>query len=248
MKRMPFIVIICLFYSCARNNNKKIVTIQKDNVIIKGNIINDTLFNDTILYYDLTNRLIASKVFKDGLLNGNSTEYLDSLTRITDYSNGLKNGFTSYLYLSGKIKYTAYYYYGLTVGPIEFFDQNGKINSYYFADFQNHTLLHVDYKNWKGLKDIDTKCTNFTTNIIKVDSTDMLSIFLYLIDPPRFSFNYSVVKRKNGYSYEEVKKIPNNSFYTIIELPILPDNEEYAIGLDIYDSITNKQETIYDSF
>jgi hypothetical protein len=252
MKKIEILIVvnisICLFCSC---NKKKqnIVTIEKDNLIMKGDIINDTIFNDTILYYNLSNTLMESKFFKDGVLNGNDIRY-DSNGKVfqtTAYSYGVKNGFNTYYNPSGKMFYRDFYYYNLTVGPVEFFDTSGNIKRFFFANLQNETLMDIDYKNWKGIKEIYNSCINFTSNIAKEDSIDKVSIFLYLINPPKFSFKYSIFKEKKPSDTDitEVRKIQTDSSFTTVLLPVLPDSERYCVGVDIYDSIIGKRTIIY---
>ena len=46
----------------------------------------------------------------------------------------------------------------------------------------------------------------------------------------------------------EVKKIQSDLPFINISLPILPNDENYSIGLSVYDSILNKGTIIYDEF
>jgi antitoxin component YwqK of YwqJK toxin-antitoxin module len=250
--RYCLLFVTFLLFSCSDKTRNHIVTIKKGNEIIKGNIINDTLFNDTIWYYDLNDNLLRKRVFKDGKENGLSIEYyLNKKPMITTlYSNGLKNGYNTYYDSGGKYFYKDFYYYDLTVGPAIFFDTNENPKRFYFMNLQNETLLDINYQDWHGIKDVHSKCINFISNVQKRDSTKEISLLLYLINPPKFSFNYTVLKKKkkNENDFVEVKKIESKLPFINISLPILPNDENYTIGLNVYDSILNKETVIYDDF
>lgn len=251
MRYLLFFISFFLF-SCHDKTKKNIVTIRKDNVIIKGNIINDTLFNDTILYYNLNNNLISKRFFRDGKEEGMSIEYYlnKSPMIITSYSNGLKNGYNTYYDSSGKRFYKDFYYYGLIVGPTIFLDKKENPERFFFMNLQNQTLLDIDYKNWHGIKDVHSKCINFISNFQKRDSMKEISLLLYLIEPPKFSFTYTILKKKkiSENDFLEVEKIKSELPFINTFLPVLPNDENYSIGLNIYDSILNKETIIYEDF
>ncbi|MDP4265266.1 MAG: hypothetical protein Q8941_22260 [Bacteroidota bacterium] len=244
----PFILIII---SCKNISRKHAVTIRKDDAIIKGDIINDTIFNDTILYFDLNNNLTRKSFFKNGKQEGISTDFYPSGNPMieTFYSDGLKNGYNLYYDSLGKCFYKDYYYYNLTVGPITYFNRDGTPKTFFFANLQNETLLHINYNDWHGIKEIVAKCINFIANSQNEDSTQNISLLLYLINPPKLSFEYSILKkeRKSEDNFKTIRLINNDTeipFVNII-LPNLTESENYSIGLTVYDSILNKKTVIY---
>jgi hypothetical protein len=248
MKRFFFFGLISLF-SCKEDKNEKIVTIQKGDTILKGHITNDTLYNDTIKYYNLNNDLISVKVFKNGKEDGVSTDfYPNGKTMVTtSYSNGKKNGYNIYYDSLGQPFYKDFYYYDLIVGPICYFDKQGNPKRYFFSNLQNENLLHIDYEKWDGIKEIYSNCINFTFNNIKLDTTKEIILFLYLVNPPKFSFKYSIFKKKkvSDDGFVEIEKIKSDLPFAQITLPILPSDEHYSVGLSIYDSLLKKQSIIY---
>jgi hypothetical protein len=247
-----FIFSIIFFFSCKEEGMKKSVTIRRGDTILKGNIINDTLFNDTIKYYNLNNDLVSVKVFKNGKEDGISTDFYSNGRPmiVASYSNGLKNGLNVYYDSLGKCFYKDFYYYNLIVGPILYFDKEGKPKRYFFSNLQNETLLQIDYEKWNGIRDIYSNCINFTSNTLRQDSTKEIILFLYIIDPPKLSFRYSIFKKKKASEsgFVEIKEIKSNLPFAQITLPVLPDDEQYSVGVNIYDSIFKKRSIIYKDF
>lgn len=243
-----FPLLFITIFSCKETRMQNIVTIRRSDTIITGNILGDTLFNDTIKYYSLNEKLISSKVFKNGIQEGLSTDFYPNGNphHSSSYVNGITNGYSFYFDSSGNLIYKDYSYYGLTVGPIIFFNK-GEPKRYFFSSLQNEDLISINYQEWKGVKEVFSGCINFTKNFQKRDSTRELSLFLYLINPPKFSFKYTVFKKKkkDETGFTEVKKINSMFPFTQISLPILPEDDHYVIGLNIYDSIIGKQTIVY---
>ena len=244
-----------LFIACKEPNSKHIVaiskhvvTIKRGTTIIKGDI-NGSIFNDTILYYNLANDLIRKSYFRNGKEQGIAIDfYSNGLPRITTYfSDGLKNGYNSYYDSTGKCYYRDFYYYDLNVGPIEYLSKGQIPKRYFFVSLENETLLDINYNEWKGVKDIIAKCINFKSDFQRVDTTREITLLLYLIAPPRLSFDYSILKKKKdaGVNFQEVQMVKSVLPFINITLPILPTNEQYTIGLNIYDSLLNKKTVVY---
>jgi hypothetical protein len=132
------------------------------------------------------------------------------------------------------------------VGPIVFYKTDGSPKSFHFADLQDQDLLLINYENWSGIKDIVPHCINFVRNIQRVDTTRQVTLLLYLINPPKLSFRYSIKKgKKDSISdFVDIEKVNCGLPFTTLTLPILPDDEEYKIVLDVYDSILSKKNII----
>jgi len=227
---------------------KHIVTIKRGLTRIKGDI-NGDIFNDTILYYNLANDLIGKSYFKNGKEEGISTEFYRNgrPKSITNFSDGLQNGYNSYYDTTGKCYYRDFYYYGLNVGPIEYLTKDQAPKRYFFVSFENKTLLDIRYNEWNGVKDVSTKCINFKSNFERVDTAREIIVLLYLMAPPRLSFDYSIVKKQkgSGMDFQQVRTVKSDLPFINIALPILQANEQYAIGLSIYDSLLNKRTVLY---
>lgn len=204
---------------------------------------------DTIYSYDESRKLSSKEVFRDSLLNGVSTYYYpNEIPKISSsYSFGHKNGLNIYFDTTGKKLYSDYYYFDLTVGPVIYYDTNGSPQRFFFANLQNETLFYIYYDNWKGIASIHDKIINYVTNSIEEDGKNEIQILMYLPKPPRFNFEYSLFKwnKMLPREYKLVTKLTNQLPFISFRVPILPNQEEYAIGLNVYDSILKKQTLIY---
>jgi hypothetical protein len=248
VKKTIIIFTFAILVGCSHSPTTHIATIKNGTDIIEGDITG-TEYNDTIRYYNLAHTLIRKSYFNHGIQEGLSSAYYanGSLLSTTYFSDGLKNGYNSYFDSSGICYYRDFYYYGLPVGPIVHFDKSGNPKRYFFISLQNETLLDIDYRDWHGVKDIYDKCINFISQPRRVDTTQELSILLYLITVPRFSFNYSILKKKKTSQLDFIVTLQVKSRMPFVQLtfPILPTDEQYTVGLEIYDSVLNKKTTVY---
>jgi antitoxin component YwqK of YwqJK toxin-antitoxin module len=234
--------------SCKNNSDRKFRITIKDGITTKGYVIKDTVFDDTVLYYDQRNILIRKDYFKNGKIDGVSIDYFPNgrPMKIINYRNGLKNGYSAYYDSSGKCYYEDFYYYDLIVGPVVYKDEQEYPRRFFFVNLQNETLMDIDYQNWNGVEKLVPYCVNYVYNRQRKDSIDEMSLFLYLIKPPKMSFEYSVLKRnKNIRNYfSEVLKVKNDAPFVNLILETLPDSLYYSVRLSVYDSIQNKKTVI----
>lgn len=231
-----------------KSEQRKYKIIEKDGLTVKGYVINDTLFDDTVYYYNSENIVVRKEVYVNGKISGLSEGFYDNggiRDRII-YSNGLKNGANIYYDSLGRRIYSDNYYYNLSVGPIVYYDTLGIAQRFFFVSFDNRTLLDIDYKSWKGINDIVLNFINYSFQLQQTDSVHDASLFLYMMKPPRFSTKYSLYKRskKNDDDQDLVTDISSEQPFIEYTLPILSDEYYYSIRLDIYDSIMNKRSII----
>ena len=123
----------------------------------------------------------------------------------------------------------------------------GNQKDIFFSNLQNEDLVFIDYEKWKGVKEIVLNSINFTKNVQKSDSMRELSLFLYVINPPKLSFKYVIFKKKKAdkAGFIEVEKVTSKLPFAQITLATLPEDQHYVVGLNIYDSIIGKQTMIY---
>ncbi len=181
MNKLFLSFVLVVLFGCKETPVKRIVTIKKGMTLIKGDI-NNGVYNDTILYYNLANDLIQKSYFDHGKQEGISFGYYRNgkLLSTTNYSDGLKNGYNSYFVnSSGKCFYRDFYYYGLPVGPIVYFDKDDNPKRYFFINLQNETLLDINYREWQGVRDIYTKCYKYRMPTARL-----------LIQPRNFQYFY----------------------------------------------------------
>jgi hypothetical protein len=243
----PLGLLIAVFLVSCQVRERKISTIRRGDFLFKGKIQHDSIFNDTIFVYDLNEKLVSKRNYRNNELEGISIVYYNngSPKTISAYSHGLKNGYQYFYDSTGKKIYQDFYYCNLAAGPIIYFNKNGDPDKYFFISLDNKTLLHFDYSNWDGVKSIVNECINYTINLQQRNLNKEMSIFIYLINPPKFSFQYLLYKKKmNSENFFELMNIDGETFKEI-SVPILPEDETYVIGLRIYDSVLNKQTIVY---
>lgn len=229
-----------------KDKNKRYKVIEEDGITIKGYLINDSIFDDTMSYFNSAGVLLSKKLYKNGLLNGISKEFYPNglLKSQTNYSNGLKNGSNLYYDLSGKCLYSDLFYYERPVGPITYFDSIGQPKRFFFITFDNRTLFDIDYLLWKGIdNELILNLVNYSYEYQQEDSVRKSSLFLYKISPPRFFTKYSLYKRLKSDNNQQslIYDFSKPEVFEEISLPILDDKYYYSIRLNIYDSILKKE-------
>lgn len=231
-----------------KSEQRQYKVIEKDGLTVKGYVINDTIFDDTVSYYNSENIVVRKEVYVNGKVSGLSEGFYDNggIRDRINYSNGLKNGVTIYYDSLGKKIYSDNYYYNLSVGPIVYYDTLGMAKRFFFVSFDNRTLLDIDYKSWKGIKDFVLNFINYSFQLQQADSVQEALLFLYIIRPPRFSTKYSLYKRskKNDDDQDFITDLSSELPFIEYTLPILSNEYYYSIRLDIYDSVMNKRSII----
>lgn len=247
MKIITTLITITFFCFCCKTK-PKILTIEKNGLTIKGLVINDSLFNDTVYTINKDNRIIKKELYSFGRPSGFSFDYNlnGSLSGISNYYNGLKHGNNYYFDTIGKLRYSDNYYYDIIVGPVIYYGQDGDADKYFFVSLDNKTLLYFDYREWSGVSEVVSKLIQYTYEYQKVDTVENTSLFLYLMKIPKFSLEYSLFKKGNfgGADVTILKNIKNDNPFLDISLPILNDSFYYSVRLEIYDSILNKKSVI----
>lgn len=248
MARNLLLLFFIAAVSCKNNIDRKLRIIEKDGLTIKGYAIRDTIFDDTVYYYNSEDKLMRKELYANGKLNGFSEEFYNNgnIKSQTAYSNGLKNGANNYYNYFGKRIYSDNYYHDLAVGPVVYYDTSGMAKRFYFISFDNKTLLDIDYTVWKGVSDFVPKLVNYTYEIQQVDSVQQANIFLYIIKPPRFLTKYSLYKRNKKKDSDQtfIANLSSQQPFIDYSLPVLNEDYYYVLQLDIYDSIINKRSII----
>ncbi len=251
---LPYLGVMFLFLSlfatgCLDDHNDEVGNKLEPNLLLVRRTDRSGKV-DTIFKYDNNQRLLSKEVFRDSLLNGISTYYYSNgiPKMTTGYSHGYKNGENRFYDSSGKIIYMDFYYFDLTVGPVVYFDKFGDARHFFFASLQNETLLDIDYRKWKGIATIHDKIVNFVVNRIKNDEKQEIELLIYLPQPPKMNFEFSIYKISNPKEqrdYKLISKIDDQLPFKILRLPTLPNNENYSVGVSVYDSLLNKRTIIY---
>jgi hypothetical protein len=239
-------VLAIMFFSC--RNRPKLLTVERNGLTTTGLVINDSLFNDTVYTFDTKKRLVKKELFSFGKPNGLSVDYFTNghLRTMSNYSNGLKHGSNYYFDTLGNVIYSDNYFYGLSVGPVVYYNNKGDESKCFFISLDNKTLLYVDYREWEGVSEIVPKLINYTYEHQKTDTVENMSLFLYLIKIPKLSLEYSIYKKSNSNSTDEIvfTKLTSDNPFIDLSLPVLNDSFYYSVQLKVYDSILNKSSII----
>ena len=165
--------------------------------------------------------------------------------------HGKNVGYNYYFDSLGSLKVKDYYYYDLKVGPTIRYNGSDPI-SYNFYAFDNNLTYGLYYDSLKDHILVDLG-TNFF-HIIKYDTADYyegnknstgLDYCIYLLNPPKYNFNYSLVLTDSGYKNVKVIDSLKSKFpFRFFSIPTQrPDqNYFYAIRLLVSDSLTTKNE------
>ena len=219
IKLPPLLVIAVAIFSCKENKtNPKIQTrrVLIDDVIAEGDISSDTIYNGLIKFYDTaTNQLISETFYKNGKINGKRKDYYLSggIKNIGYYENGRQIETASHFDSSGQLTLKQDFYYDLRVGNnVEYTD--GKPTKYYFISFDNEELFYLNYDSIQT-KNVRT-LNNYHFFFFHSDSVTTISIsgkesadkdyFIYIINPPDFNFEYSLVIINDRDSILKVEK------------------------------------------
>ena len=237
------------FFVFAACRSKKESEIIQDNLRIVGNIDQDSNYQGLMKFYDLqTGRLLYESNYSEGKLDGETRTYdsRDRLFAIENFSKGNLNGFTYGFDSSGKIHYQTYYYYGLPVGPNIYYGEGG-VQSYNFYSLCNERLIQIEYDSIGEKKISEIQKSFFFFEVRRYDKFengkieyDRPECFIYLPNPPRYNFAYSLVRIDSSYRVTDtLKNIKSDMPFVTFFLPIDSGNirkSQLALKLDIYDS------------
>lgn len=248
VKVICILLLFTYFIACVNKNNRTFTESNVDGFIVKGYKINDSLYDDTVCFYTSTGSLVRKEYYENGKLNGGScTFYLNGVLKSeTNFNNGRKLGVNNYFDSLGKKIYSDYYYYDIPVGPITYYNPDGTPKRFFFASMDNQTLMDFEYSSWTGVEKIARSLIYYTKEYEIADSIRDLSIFLYIIKPPKISTEYKIVRKnkKNTTDNLDVLKAESIYHFKIFSLPELSPDYFYSMQVTVYDSILNKKTVI----
>lgn len=246
MKNVFYIFGILLFFTACRQN-KDTARIIREGLVFEGKITNDSVLQGVVSIFDVKDQLVAKSFFlnneRDGLtttfyLNGKKKEEIM-------YERGKKNGNYKVFDSLGRLLYRGYYYYGLQVGPINFFNKDGSIKEYYFVNFEGKTLFYYSYDQIKIKNNDFTDFFQMHVSHALQNETNKLELFLYLLSPPKFSFEYKVcIKDQISKDIKQIIDIPSGDVFYHNFLPYLDTNQNYCISLTVFDSLSKSKQTL----
>ncbi len=255
--RILFVFII-LISSCQADRSERII--KEQNIRIVGDIKDDTIYNGAIKIYSLkTKKLLAEKNFRNNILNGPFKMYYieGGLSLFANFENDQLNGYR-YLYdKSGWLEQKDFHFHGIRVGPVLEYN-SGALTQYYFNSFDNNKLVDIIYDSLSHETLLNHQKSFFFIQkrtfdeFINDDQTlsEKCEYFIYLPNPPKFRFSYSLVVINNNYEVvQDIRKLKNADMPWVVfdlEKDITKKvNRNYAVELEIYDSINSKNYWLY---
>lgn len=227
------IILTLLFISCF--DAKKVKSkINKDNEIMEGNVINDSIYDGKVKFYTSKNEYIGYMTYRLGIEDGPTVNYKngkikDSMT----FKNGLKNGFV-YVYDSlGKLTDKVFYFNDIQLGYTYSFHDD-KVE-YKFVDFEGKVIYERTSRTDTS-SEFDYKGSLMYSKINEesINGSSQIGLFMYIISPPTIKSHYEIAVLDNKNHFVSSQKIiTDNCFYTQ-ELPNLPKNQKYALVLYTY--------------
>jgi len=251
-------IFIIINLSCKYNKNRTFI-ISHNTIKAVGNITDDTIFNGLIRFYDnKTDVLLYEAEYINSSLEGKSiTYYKNGVTKTIEYYEKDKlNGYISFFDSTGILFCKQYYYYGLKMGPNVAYNKDGKESSMNFNSFDNESLLYFEYDSLKYKKLTQLHKPYFHYRITG-DYEDSFQItlptfFIYLLNAPKFKFEYSIVKVDSLFNDKYLYYTFNskNIWKSINLNEVLSKNnitikDSIAIKLFVYDSVRNEKYTMY---
>lgn len=236
-----------------KSRSERSVLIEK-NLRAVGNIGPDTSYEGPIQFYDArTNKLLYTCNYQYNLLEGIRTNFHPNgkVSSLQLYHDGKLNGFTSF-YDSAGTKYSQQYYcHGLRAGPSIGW-KNGHLESFYFYSLDSRLLFELSYEELQQDSLTQVQSGFFFFNISDVSvfegekgETFSKEILLYLPQPPKFDFQYSVVRIDPGYQVlSTLQKCPPDQVFTTINVAVT-DTTGLAIKLVIQDSVKGGRYTMF---
>lgn len=238
------VFMICISFS-ACNTKKQPTRLVLDDLVAVG-FFEDSVFDGLVSFYDKkSGRMVKQCDYDSGVENGLYKQFHPNgqLWIEARYTHGVSNGM-NYLYSErGELMSTSYQYYGLPVGPFTEY-ANSKPKWFTFSSLNYESMLDIDYDSLgdRGLLGV-TDDMIFLTALKRQFSSNPL-YRLFLIQPPGFRFEYSLVsvdtltevtKRIRVFEQEEIPWVEFE-----LDHNARPANSIYGIQLDAKDSIKGK--------
>lgn len=239
---------VLVLFSCQRKGEKTLLI--NDNIKAVGIIGVDSSYEGMIKFYDInSNRLLYSSNYKNNILDGEQATYYTNgkPKTIQEYSNGEINGYTSFFDSTGSIFSKQYTYYGIKAGHhINFYRNTPK--EYGFYSLENELLFYINYDSLKTQKITELEESYFFYNarsfshLSESEVNRKKEFFLYLLNPPKFKFEYSIVQIDSNYNVISIDKILNNEkIWSRFSINKESGDTISAIRLVIVDSSRNNE-------
>jgi hypothetical protein len=240
-------LLILLFISISCNQKSGVGKLILDGITYEGKFDKDSNMQGLFSLFDVNNRLVAKCNFFNGQRNGITTTYHSNgkIKENINYFMGKKNGIYSVFDSSGNIFYQDSYYFGRRLGHIYFYNSNSEVKEYYFLNFEGETIYYYNYEKPLVRSINPSEYFNMHISHSLQDNDEKLELFIYILNPPKFSFQYKICsKDRNAKDFVPIFVIPRSNIFYQTFLPNFKGNTDYCISLTIFDSIANKKQTV----
>lgn len=184
--------------------------------IIEGYFIKDSTVEGDAKYYDKGNgKLSYICTYHNGIQIGKAVHYFlnSGITRDSSfYINDLMHGFSYAFDTLGKLILQQNHYYGLMVGDRLYFN-SGKLNAYFFSDFEQNDIFRCDYDSLGKCKLVFFNFTASLTNRLGQNRQPSLGVFLYFPKPPNLTITQTIGLRNAKKETKENYILPNNRLF-----------------------------------
>lgn len=230
MRSLILILIVFISFGCSKSKyEKKKIGGQ----IIEANFINDSLINGIAKIYDSEGKLLAQTSFINGIKNGPSVTFYENgkIKDSLNYSNDLLNE-TAFKYdSSGFLLFKRTNYYGIDMGDNSFYN-NGKLEEYYFTNFERKQLVSCKYDSAGRCYKLMFNAKPLVSSVLLEKQTPAIQLFMYVPHPPSFEVIY-----KLGQVNSQNKKINEtilNSNRLFIDTTLITSQKDltYFISVD----------------
>jgi hypothetical protein len=204
-------------------------------------------YTGLIHYYDTTtNSLIRETNYFNGLPDGDETlYYTNGKVKVKGhYNDGRKNGIALFYDSLGSLVSQQYFFYGIVCGQSVKYRHN-EPSQYWFYSLDNNELFFIDYDSVKSQRIESLQKGFIYFNLYQKAQNIFLEnpqreYLLYLINPPKFRFTYSLCRVDSNLKFiRDVLKFNSNEPWVKFQI-FENDRNNYAIRLLIDDDINKR--------
>jgi hypothetical protein len=255
------IIFALTLVSCSANtssNKKHADTTNETKRIVVGDYLaegeikidKDTVFNGPIKFFDRTTKKLSyEQSYRNGIVEGFSQYYFpNGKTKIElSFRDGKKFGFVNYFDTTGNLISRNYMYYGIRLGPgLDY--SKGKLVNYRYYDFDYNLLFALNYDSIQGhrINQLQKGFFYYLRYDVIHDDAFQKSYLLYLINPPKYKFDYSLVLVGEHYQVKRIIQEFGRDL-VIAQFTIEKENRglKYALQLKVYDSINDQTNVMF---
>ena len=239
---LSFLTIIVLIYGCkSENQDKENKRIHLNGRIVEASFLNDSLIDGEAKFYTPQGNLESKVMYKEGRKNGVFKSYYQNgkIQDSTFYKLGVQQGEHFAFDSIGNLIFKNYFYNGRNFGNNEIY-KKGKIDKYFFTDFEKRQLFVGDYDSVGSIYRFAGDIVNAHLYSLELDGYPSYGIFAYFLSPPNISIKYTLglIDEKTKSKQKLIEFVDKRIFFdTILNKP--QPGWSYYISADYNDTIAN---------